>query len=190
MSRILKYFSFLRQLKGHKASNKLVTKDSDLKFEYKNGFLADSEALCMCPCSFDFSFLNSKLSSEKIKELFIACEHGLSFTTYCSQTVNMGSSSSPLSLFPFPHCSPWACLQVKLFINFRTFDFRPRYLPKYVDIRDFLPKDLFLRCVEALHQISASQVECKWKKGRFFEGQSFHILLKSDLVLSIDQNLV
>ena len=26
------------QLKGHKASNKLVTKDFDLKFGYKNGF--------------------------------------------------------------------------------------------------------------------------------------------------------
>ena len=71
MSCILKYFSFLCQLKGHKASNKLVMKDFDLKFRYKNGFLAYSEALCMCPCSFDFIFFNSKLSSEKIKELFI-----------------------------------------------------------------------------------------------------------------------
>ena len=43
-------------------------------------------------CSFNFIFLNSKLSSEKIKELFI---------------------------------------------NFQTFDFRPRYLPKYVDMGDF-----------------------------------------------------
>ena len=67
----LKYFSFLRQLKGHNASNKLVMKDFDLKFRNKNGFLAYSEALCMCPRSFDFIFLNSKLSFEKIKELFI-----------------------------------------------------------------------------------------------------------------------
>ena len=28
------------------------------------------------------------------------------------------------------------------------------------------------------------------EKNGFFEGQSFHILLKSDLVLSIDQDLV
>ena len=122
----LKYFNFLCLLKGHKASNKLVTKDFDLKLRYKDGFLAYSEALCMCPCSFDFIFLNSKLSSEKIKELFI---------------------------------------------NFDTFDFRPRYLPKYVDMGDFPPKHFFLGCVEALHQISASQVECKWKKNCFFEGQ-------------------
>ena len=51
------------------ARNKLVTKDFDLNFGYRNGFLADSETLCMCPCSFNFIFLNSKLSSEKIKEL-------------------------------------------------------------------------------------------------------------------------
>ena len=92
ISCILKYFSFLCQLKGHKASNKLVTKDYDSKFGYKNGFLADSEVLCMCPCSFDFMFSNSKLSSEKIKELFV---------------------------------------------NFHTFNLRPRYLPKYVNIGDF-----------------------------------------------------
>ena len=73
----------------------------------------------MCPCSVYFIFLNSKLSSEKITELFI---------------------------------------------NFHTFDFRRRYLPKYVDMRDFPPNDFFLGCVELLHQISASQVECKWKK--------------------------
>ena len=108
---ILKYFSFLFQLKGHKVSNKLVTKDFDLKFGDKNRFLADSETLCMCPCSFNFTFLNSKLSSEKIKELFI---------------------------------------------NFLTFDFRLRYLPKFVDMGDFPPNALFLWCVEALHQISAS----------------------------------
>ena len=95
----------------------------------------------MCPCSFNI-FLNSKLSSEKIKELLI---------------------------------------------NFHTFDFRPRYLPKYVD---FQPNDFFLGCVEALHQISASQVECKLNKGGFFEGQSFHILLESDPILSIDKDLV
>ena len=62
----------------------------------------------MCPCSFDFIFLNSKLSSEKIKELFI---------------------------------------------NFDTFDFRPPYLPRYVDMGDVLPNNLFLGCVEARHQI-------------------------------------
>ena len=116
MSCILKYFSFLCQSKGHDASNKLVTKDFDLKFGYKNGFLEDSEALCMCPCSFGFSFLNSKLSSKKIKGLFI---------------------------------------------NFHTFDFRPRYFPKYVNMGDFPPNDFFLGYVEALHQISASQVERK-----------------------------
>ena len=69
----------------------------------------------MCPCLFNFNFLNSKLSSEKMKELFI---------------------------------------------NFYTFDFRPRYLCKYVNIRDIPPKKFFFGCVEALHQISASQVEC------------------------------
>ena len=115
----LKYFSFLCQLKGHKASNKLVTKDFDFKFRYKNGFLPYSEALCIYPCSFDFIFLNSKLYSEKIKELFI---------------------------------------------NFHTFDFRPLYLPKYVDMGDFPPNHFFLGCVEALHQVSASQDEWKWKK--------------------------
>ena len=125
MSCILKYFSFLCQLKGHDARNKLVTKDFDLKFGYKNGFLEDSEALCMCPCSFGFISLNSKLSSKKIKELFI---------------------------------------------NFHTFDFRPRYLPKYVDMGDFPPNDFFLGFVKALHQISPSQVECKWQKSCFLEG--------------------
>ena len=65
---ILKYLSFLCQFKGHDASNKLLTKDFDLKFGYKNGFLEYSEALCMCPCLFGFIFLNSKLSSKKIKE--------------------------------------------------------------------------------------------------------------------------
>ena len=110
MSCILKYFSFLCQSKGHKASNKLVTKDLDLIFRYKNGFLPYSEALCMCPCLFDFIFLNSKLSSQKIKELFI---------------------------------------------NFRTFDFRPRYFPKYVNMGDFPPNDFFLGCVEVFRQILA-----------------------------------
>ena len=46
-----------------------------------------------------------------------------------------------------------------LFINFHTFDFRPRYLPKYLDMGDFPPNDFFFGCVEALHQIPASQVE-------------------------------
>ena len=68
MSCILKYFSFLCQLKGHKARNKLVTKDFDLRFGYRNEFLADSEAIC--PCSLYFTFLNSKLFFVKIKELF------------------------------------------------------------------------------------------------------------------------
>ena len=89
-----------------------------MKFGYKNGLLADSEALCICQCSFNF-FFNSMLSSEKSKELFI---------------------------------------------NFLTFHLRPRYLPKYVDMGDFPPNDFFLGCVEALHQISASQDQCKWKK--------------------------
>ena len=102
-----------------------MTKDFDLKFGYKNGYLEDSEALYMCPCAFGFIFLNSKLSSKKIKELFI---------------------------------------------NFHTFDFRPRYLPKYVNTGDFPPKDFFLGFVKALCHISASQVECKWKKSCFFEG--------------------
>ena len=53
----LKYFSFVCQLKGHKARIKLMTEDFDLKFR----FLPYSEALRMCPCSFDFIFLNSKL---------------------------------------------------------------------------------------------------------------------------------
>ena len=52
----------------------------------------------------------------------------------------------------------------ELFINFHTFDFRPRYLSKYVDMGDFPPNDFLLGFVKALHQISASQVECKWKK--------------------------
>ena len=119
MSCILKYFSFLSQLKGHKARNKLVMKNFDLKFGYKNGFLTDSEALCTCPCLFNFILLNAKLSSEKIKELFI---------------------------------------------NFHTFDSRPRYLPKYVHMGDFPRNNFFLGCVEPLHQVSASQVECEWKK--------------------------
>ena len=51
---------------------------------------------------------------------------------------------------------------------------------------DFPPNDFFLGCVKALDQISASQDECKLKKGSFFEEQSFQILLKSH----IDQDLV
>ena len=70
----------------------------------------------MSSCSFGFIFLNSKLSSKKIKELFI---------------------------------------------NFQTFDFRPRYLPKYVDMGDFPPNNDFGVFVKALHQISSSRVECK-----------------------------
>ena len=120
-----------------------MTKDFDLKFGYKNGFLADSEA-CMCPCWFNFIFLNSKLFFEKIKELFI---------------------------------------------KFHTFDFRLRYLPKYVDMGDFPPKDFFLGCAEARHRMSASQSECKWLKSRFFEGQFFHILLRSDPIINTDQDL-
>ena len=116
------YFSFLCQLKGHKASIKLVRKDSDLKFRYKNGFLAYSEALCMCPCSFDYVFLNSK----KIK---------------------------------------------KLFVNFHTFDFRHRYLPKYVAMGDFPPNDFFLGVCRGSSPNISSQVECKWKKSCFFEGR-------------------
>ena len=138
MSCILKYFSFLCQLKGHKARNKLETKDFDLKFEHKtDSWQIQKPCVCVHVC-FIF-FVNSKLSSEKIKELFI---------------------------------------------NFHTFDFRPRYLPKYIGMGDFPPNNFFLECVEALHQISASQVECKWKKGGIFEGQSFHILSKSVQVLN------
>ena len=66
-----KYFGFLCQLKGHDATNKSVTKDFDLKFGHKNGFLEDSEALCTCPCSFGFIFFKLELSYKKIKELFI-----------------------------------------------------------------------------------------------------------------------
>ena len=132
MSRILKYFGFLCQLKGHEESIKLVMKDFDLKFVYKNGFLEDSEALCMCPCSFCFISLNSKLSSKKVKELFI---------------------------------------------NFHTFDFRPRYLPKYVDMGDFPRNNFFLGYVEPLHQISASQIEFEWKKAvSSNDSLSIHIL--------------
>ena len=47
MSRVLKYFSFLCQLKGHDASNKLVTKNFDLNFGYKNGFLKIQKP-CIC----------------------------------------------------------------------------------------------------------------------------------------------
>ena len=121
-----------------------MTKDFDLKFGYKNGFLADSEALCMCPCSFDFIFLNSKHSSEKLKN--------------CSLIFR------PLTfdLDIFPNTSKW----------------------------DSSHQTIILGCVEALHQISASQVERKSKKSCFFEGQSFHILLKSYPILSIDQDLV
>ena len=45
MSSILKYFSFLCQLKGHDASNKLVTKDFDLKFGYKKRILGRFRSL-------------------------------------------------------------------------------------------------------------------------------------------------
>ena len=45
-----------------------MTKDFDLKFGYKNRSFADSEALFMCPCLLDASFLNSKLASEKFKK--------------------------------------------------------------------------------------------------------------------------
>ena len=76
----------------------------------------------MCPCSLDFIFLNSKLSSGKIKELFVI---------------------------------------------FRTFDFRPRCLPKYVDVGNLPPNQFFLGYVEALHQISASQVNINGKKAVF-----------------------
>ena len=102
---------------------------------------------------------------------------------------------------------PCVCIDVRLILFFNSnlssekikellidfhfhFDFRPRYLSKYVDMGDFPPNDFFLGCVKALDQISASQVECKLKKGGFFEGQSFHILLKSHSILSIDQDPV
>ena len=66
--------------------------------------------------------------------------------------------------FYFLNSKPSSKKIKELFINFHTFDFRPRYLPKYVDMGDFPPKDFFLGFVKALHQISASQAECKWKK--------------------------
>ena len=144
MSYILKYFSFLCQLKGHKVSNKLVMYDFDLKFGYKNGLLADSEALCMCSCSFNFiltqSFLLRKLR-------------------------NCSLSFIPLTfdLDIFPNTSIWE-ISHQTILSWGT-------------------------CVEAFHQISASQIECKWKKASF-EGQSFRILLKSYPILSIDQDLV
>ena len=86
----------------------------------------------MCPCSFGFISLNSKLSSKKVKELFI---------------------------------------------NFHTFDFLHRYLPKHVDMGDFPPNDFFLGSAEPLHQISASQVEFEWKKAvSSNDSLSIHIL--------------
>ena len=78
----------------------------------------------------------------------------------------------------------------ELLTNFHTFDFLPRYLPKYIDMRDFPPNNIFFWRIEAFHQISASQIECKLNKGRFFEGKYFHILLKSHPILNIDQDLV
>ena len=125
MSCILKYFSFLCQLKGHKASNKNMKTDA---WQLQKPWVRVHVRLIL--------FFFNWEPSEKIKELFI---------------------------------------------NFHTFDVRPRYLPKYVDMGDFPPNDFFLG-------ISTSQVECKWKKSRFFEGQSLHILLKSHL--SIDKDLV
>ena len=62
---------FLCQLKGHDASNKLVTKGFDLKFGHKNGFLENSEALCMCPCSFGFIFLNSSFLLRKLNNCLL-----------------------------------------------------------------------------------------------------------------------
>ena len=98
MSCILKYFSFLCQLKGHKANNELVTTDFDLKFGYKKGFLAHSEALCMCPSWFNFIFFNSKLSSEKIKELLINF-HTLTFDLDIFPNTSIWEISEPKEFF-------------------------------------------------------------------------------------------
>ena len=73
----------------------------------------------MCPCWFGFIFLNSKLSSKKIKELFI---------------------------------------------NFHTFDFRPRYLPKYVDMGDFPPNDFFLGFVRLFTKYQLHKMNVYGKK--------------------------
>ena len=81
-------------------------------------FLADSEALCMYPCLFNF-FLNSKLSSEKIKQLFI---------------------------------------------NFHTFDFRPQYLPKYVNMGDYKSNDFFLGCVRLFTKYQLHKLNANGKK--------------------------
>ena len=75
-----------------------------------------------------------------------------------------------------------------IFISYLTFDLV--ILPNTSIVGDSPRKDFFLGCVVALHQISDSQVERKWKKGSFFKGQSFHILLKSHPTPSIDQDLV
>ena len=61
------FWFFLSQLKGHKASNKLVMKDFDLKFGYKNGFLADTEALCMCLRSFNLFFESRSFPLRKLR---------------------------------------------------------------------------------------------------------------------------
>ena len=118
-----------------------MTKDFDLKFGYKNGFLEDSEALCMCPCSFGLFFLTRSFLLRKLKNcslIFVPLTFDLDI---------------------FPNTSIWEISHQTIFSW-------------------------------GLHQISASQVECKWKKSCFFEGQSFHTLLKSDPILSIDQDLV
>ena len=116
MLSILKYFSFLCQLKSHKARNELVTKDFDLKFGYRNGFLAGPKIQKPCVC---VHFLNSKLCAEKL--IFIPLTFDLDI---------------------FPNMS----------------------------IREISHKMIyFLRCVEALHQISASQVKHKWKAKGFYE---------------------
>ena len=66
-----------------------------------------------------FYFLNSKLSSKKIKELFI---------------------------------------------NFQTFDFRPRYLPKCVDMGDLPPNDFFLGFVKLFTKYQLHMLNVNGKK--------------------------
>ena len=49
----------------------------NLKYNYKNGFLVDSEAFFVCPCSFDLGFLNLSDEFVKIKFSFLPS------TVYC-----------------------------------------------------------------------------------------------------------
>ena len=52
----------------------------------------------------------------------------------------------------------------ELFINFNTFEFQPRYFPKYVDMGDFPPKDFSLECVEAFTKYQLHKLNVNGKK--------------------------